>query len=568
MGNKKDTYFLLAAVGSIILVVSVFSALNNEKKISGQLNSLLNEAIREKEQLQNSVSQLEDKIKNKDARLDQLGDAQALRASLDSARKTIDDLDKNLAKAISDRAAIQENNINLKTRLENTTREFAKAVEELKNVKGESEKSQSGNQGLWKKKSDDYEKVLELRSRELAELRSGLEELKAENDNLLKANNELEKGMRDLDKKGALSKQSSAGQDVSGANASQLKESIKQLKSSLKEKDSRIQQLQQELAQFDNVSFKANSGSQARQKFLESLESANKELKKRISELEKELASSRSEAMRLQSGREVKKMSGLYENAKDQVSRLTDLLLKKEQEIDSAREEALGAREKLFSFQVKLSDLEKSLSASKGNDIRLQDMQKQNLSLQAKMNELQEALDKKLELAESLQKNLAFLTQQLARKEEELVTSQARLRGIDSSSREELEREKARYAEMNLLYASLKTQMAQFSDALNQKDAEVEQRRKEGASLKEAIAELKSRSSALERELADAKERQKKTLDDLIESVKLNAVLQEGKTGALPRKEAGSAGKDKADELRRKIEVILEPQNNEPGAVK
>lgn len=565
MGNKKDTYFLLAAAGSIILAIFVLSALNNEKKVSGQLNSLLNEAIREKEQLQESVSQIEGKIKDRDSGAEQLGEAQALRGSLNNARKTIDDLNKGLAKAISDRAAIQESNINLKTRLENTSRDFAKAVDDLKNVKAELEKTQSGNQGAWKKKNDDYEKVLELKARELSDLKSGLDKLKTENDNLLKANNELEKGMRELEKKGALNKQGSLEQSAPGSNPGQLKENIKQLKAALQEKDSQIQQLQQELSQFEGDSSRANSGSPARQKFLESLESANKELKRKITELEKDLASARAETIRLQSGTETKKIASLYESAKDQLSRMTELLLRKEQDIDSARQEALSAKEKLLNLQVKLSDLEDGLAASKGNDTRVQELGKQNLSLQTRLNELQGSLDKKQELAESLQKNLAFLTQQLSKKEEELAGFQTRLSGADSSSREELEREKARYAEMNLMYTSLKTQVAQFSEALNQKDADVEQRRKENASLKEEIAELKSRSNALERELADAKERQKKTLDDLIESVKLNALLQENKGVSPPKKETGSAGKDKADELRRKIEVILEPQNNGAG---
>jgi|GEM_PF-1022395 len=568
MGNKRDTYLVIGAVGFIILAISVFLALNNEKKISGQLNSLLNDAIKEKEQLQNSVSQIEDRVKDRETKLSQLSDAQAIRDSLDNARKTIDELNKGLAKAISERAAIQESNINLKTRLENTTREFARAVEDLKNAKGELERAQSGSQGVWKKKTDDYEKVVELKNRELGELKSGLEKLKAENENLLKANNELEKGMRDLDKKGAARKQNPADPAIADANTSQLKESIKQLKVSLQGKDSQIRQLQLELEELNNGSLAGNSGSKAKQKFLESLDSANKELKKKISELEKDLSASRGEVYRLQSGNDTKKVAGLYESAKDQLSRLTELLLRKEQDIDSARKEALTAKEKLFSLQVKLSDLESGLAASKGNDSRLADLEKQNLSLQTRVNELQGGLDKKLELTDSLQKNLAFLTQQLARKDEELKSFQSRMSDVDSSSRTELEREKARYAEINLLYNSLKTQVNQFSDALNQKDAELEQRRKESLSLKEEIAGLKSRSSDLERELADAKERQKKTLDDLVESVKLNASLQENKAGGLPPKEAvkaGSAGKDKADELRRKIEVILEPQNNNSG---
>ena len=74
----------------------------------------------------------------------------------------------------------------------------------------------------------------------------------------------------------------------------------------------------------------------------------------------------------------------------------------------------------------------------------------------------------------------------------------------------------------------------------------------------------------LEKELNETKERQRKTLDDLTQAVKLNAALQErivGVSQALePEAEPASVtpqDQQKASELKRKIEVILEPQKDE-----
>ena len=176
---------------------------------------------------------------------------------------------------------------------------------------------------------------------------------------------------------------------------------------------------------------------------------------------------------------------------------------------------------------------------------------------------MQGTVSKKNELVDSLQKNLEYLTQQLARKDEEVRSIETRLAKSDTGTKEELEKQKSRYEEINLLYNSLRTQVSQFSDALNQRESEIEQKRREIASLKEEMASLKSRYEILNEELAEARQRQRKTLDDLVAAVKLNTMMQEKITGVSISpavKEIATEDKKKADELRRKIEVILEPQ--------
>ena len=75
---------------------------------------------------------------------------------------------------------------------------------------------------------------------------------------------------------------------------------------------------------------------------------------------------------------------------------------------------------------------------------------------------------------------------------------------------------------------------------------------------------LKTRSMNLDQELADARDRQKKTIDDLTAAVRLNAVLQErmgsvrGTSADYP--DSVARERQSAEELRRKVEVILAPQ--------
>jgi chromosome segregation ATPase len=115
------------------------------------------------------------------------------------------------------------------------------------------------------------------------------------------------------------------------------------------------------------------------------------------------------------------------------------------------------------------------------------------------------------------------------------------------------------------MYNSLKAQISQFSDAIALKEAEIENKRKEISSLREDLSSLKSRSAQLENDLLEAKESQKKLMGDLSAAVRLNSVLQERIRFAPAGQDSvtfssSPEDKRKADELKKKIEVILEPE--------
>ncbi|HOU36600.1 MAG TPA: hypothetical protein PK562_04940, partial [Candidatus Omnitrophota bacterium] len=62
-----------------------------------------------------------------------------------------------------------------------------------------------------------------------------------------------------------------------------------------------------------------------------------------------------------------------------------------------------------------------------------------------------------------------------------------------------------------------------------------------------------------ENELTEARDRQRKTLDDLIAAVRLNSILQDRIAGGATVPYANMDDKQRAEELRKKIEVILVP---------
>jgi len=536
-------------------VIYLSAKYKGEQALNIQLNEVLHETQQEKDDLQKYVLEIEKKINEQEIRLSGLSDVERIKNSFQNAQQFIDQLNKKISEVDKDRISLQNKNTGLATRLESTNKELSRFLEELKLSKAEIAKLDTGQAGVLKRKIEELSRDNDFKNQDLSKLKEDLARAQGASQSLMEKNKGLEKNLIDLQ-----------NQKVPGAQkipVKEMQENIAQLKFTLLEKEGQIKQLEAEVEALNSLPAKsAQRANKEQQKNIEALESANKELKRKIFDFEEELNNAKNEVNRLKARKESPEVNTLYENARVQVSRLSELLLKKELEIESVKKESFDLKEKLISLQAKLSSLENEFSVSKIESEKVKELERKKLSLDSRLSELQETAAKKSELVSSLQKNLEYLTGQLAKKEEEIQSVESRYSQSDTLTREEVEKQKSRYEEMDMLYNSLKTQVAQFSEALNQKESELEQRRREMGSLKEEVAALKSRSENLDKDLVEAKERQRNTLDDLVAAIRLNTVLQEKIMGIVPFK--GSANpvseqQSKADELKRKIEVILEP---------
>jgi chromosome segregation ATPase len=561
MNNLKLA--VITGVGAILLsspAVYLAYRYNTEKDLKLQLKAVLDETLEEREQLQKQTAELEKTISEKEEKIKSLSDVAAIRSAFFRAQETVENLNRELASVSNEKASLHEDNLSLKTRLENIGREFKRTNEELTKAQEELAKFSSGQAGALKRKIEELERLNQYKEQDLSNLKSELLKLQQSHQDLVLTNQSLEKQLKGQEKRGQAAAISGSGPDSDLVG--QFQENISELKTLLAQKENQIQQLSLDILRFNSLpSSRAANLNKEQQKTIDNLDIANRELKSRIAQLQDELDNARSEVKSRKNSQEV---TTLYEKAKDQIEKLTEVLLKKELEIDSAKKESIAAKENLIALQTKMADLERTLGNSKIGDAKASELEKQNLSLQARLSELQETLNRKAELADSLQKNIQYLTEQLTTKEEEVRSVAAKFATMDITARDELSRQKSRYEEINLLYGSLKTQIAQFLDALNQKDAELETKRKETTLAKEEFTVLKSRTESLEKDLRDAKDRQRKTLDDLVAAVKLSTILQEKLREVAPQKvipgAAPQAGKEKAEELKRKIEVILEPE--------
>ena len=550
----KSLKLFLLTVGVLSTVSSVMYLgvrLNTERAISSQVNVMLDDTLKEKEQLQAYSSQVEEQLKEKTNRLAELSDVQAIRSSLSNAQGRVDQLTADLDKINRERIALQSENLSLKSRVDSTTKEFMRTLDELKTTKAELSRLNSGGIAAIKKKSDEVSAAAAMKDQELAKLKGELEQLKREKDALDQGNKSLEKKVSQLQGVYAQAPESARGGDLP---LKEFQNTIKELKTTLAAKERQIVGLELDIERL-----------QAQQKQRSARDGGDKDAALRIAALERELSAAQAESSRLknapsQSGEYEK----LYQAAREQSNKLTELLMRKENEVAQARKDLLDTRERLVSLQTKAGSLENEAAAARNDSVKLRELQQQNISLQNQVNDLQVSLNKKTDVAESLQKNLDYVSRQLAQSQEQVKVAETQLARVQSSISQELEKERSRSQETGILYSSVKTQVAQFSDALNQKEMELDQKRREVKSLQDDIGSLRSRADTLERDLQEAKERQRKTLDDLVAAVKLNNVMQErliniplsGKATDM------SAEQQKADELRRRVKVILETEQD------
>lgn len=300
------------------------------------------------------------------------------------------------------------------------------------------------------------------------------------------------------------------------------------------------------------------------QKTIDEMKTTNDNLKDQISQLSDQLNTERARAQKLASSQRGQG-DRRFEDVKAEMDRLSGILIKKEFEIDTAKKDAMSAKEEMLALQTKLAAVQDNLYSSRVNQEKLKELENQRLTMQSQLNQVQQELLKKNELLESLQKNIDYLTMQVEKKDREKAALDAKLSLLDSSTRNELDKEKKRSEETNQMYSSLKAQISQFSDGIALKEAEIENKRKDISSLREELSALKFRSAQLENDLLESKESQKKLMGDLSAAVRLNSVLQERIRFAPAGQESvnfSSSPEDKrrADELKKKIEVILEPE--------
>jgi chromosome segregation ATPase len=426
-------------------------------------------------QLQVETEKMSSALKEKEAQLNALRDVRAIRLALTSAQTNVNQLNAQLAQVAGEKAALQQTNFSLSSRLDNTTKELVSTLDELKRSRTQ---------------------IINLNHTpaQVNEFENKVKELEAERDRL----------------KTQLAAITGAA-DRSGTPIKSLQDTIARLSKELAQKNEQARALEEESKQL------RVGGSDVR-----------------LREQEQTIQQLQAENQRLSAD----------------IARLRSLR-------ESSAQEASDAQAQIDALQARIA----TLSRNKIDNSAVFDLKQQ-------LTEAQDALAEKTAQVETLQKTLGATKQKLASREEEQKAVEEKITQLESmaaSLQDELKAKKSVFDENDALYVSMRQQVTQLSNVLAKKEIELENKVKEFAALSEQSAGLKVRIARLESELTGAKDRQKKTLDDLYQAVKLNTALQERMLGASQSLSGlgGVPDQQKADQLKRKIEVILEPDKSQ-----
>lgn len=309
------------------------------------------------------------------------------------------------------------------------------------------------------------------------------------------------------------------------------------------EKEAAAKQLKQETER------KARKAELARKK-----EERLKEITQAKEQRAAELKARQEEKLKLETERKAKEAQLKAQNEKESAAKQ----LKQETERKAREKELARKREEKVSLKDELSRA-KSLNAQITADFnnRIKDLQDKLLRKDNQITELNSSKDN---LARQLQEANAKLTiltsanDSLGKQVEELNISKKSLEGeLKQKIPPDLEN-------INTLYNNLKTQLSQLSDLLMHKELELDNNRKEITTLEEGLSSLQSKYQDLETELTLTQQQQKRMVDALNKAATINTSLQQSLVGLSQSITQEEESKEKARDLKSKVEVILTPE--------
>ncbi len=461
---------------------------------------------------------------------------------------------------------LKQKNLSLSHRLNKLTNEFSKTLEEVNKLQSQVNESKSDTFVrkfvIKLKKAED---ALQKREDELAELKENNRTLSLTNTGSDKKKKILQKSLMKLEKDNArlqaLVDKIRVDFNEQQRQHAKLQEDIKGLTINLKESETdkiklaqqleklaskkqnleekldsqseRIHELEDELFAIEKKAMRIKKTEQTRDDLAAELAMSQKKLKdqeKIIARLETaQRGISINEIPLAKSGTAIEiegdlnRAYALYDTAKAQVVKFSELLMSKEVELETSKQ--------------RIAVLEEDL-----NVLRMQP---------------EAAGDKKYALLHDRIKmlNEALLVKDdvLQKKDEEVSALKQAIVTID----QRLEYQEKEYKNANILYADLKSQLLQSTELLARREREVIENNKEVLNLKSELILVQAEYKIKEHELKDLRMQQKKTLDDLSKITNLNVSLQENTQGYPTVSGFSQDEKQKADRVKRELEELL-----------
>lgn len=286
------------------------------------------------------------------------------------------------------------------------------------------------------------------------------------------------------------------------------------------------------------------------------------QIQKEKEHFQEELKKSEQMIESLKESLEVKTKLAFEEQAK--AKNLETQLLKTKEDLNKLTAELDLIRKEKLNTEISLeATLKKPKEIKRSKQLPLRKKIAQlTKSLSSKDKEFAE-LKKRLDTSEKTYLVLAESNKSLAEGAKDLESIRLKLFNELQDARSQLLNQTERlneqirnFEQVNMANQEFRKQITVFSEVLVRRELDLVSREKEVEELKRRVTELDSKRADLESRLSIAKAEQAKTIRLLTEVAQLNAALEEKLGSFLQTPDE----KGKAEELKRKVEVILSPQ--------
>jgi chromosome segregation ATPase len=554
---RAFVFIVIIALGATsVFYVMRFDTAKDQAKALEQRTALLmqekNDLIRQKELEEKQMMMLKKELAG-------LASVKNIKEQYEQNREKLVELNKNYSMVQKEKDSLKQENLSLNSRVKSLTNEFTRTLETLKEVRNElkAAKSDSTIKGYLSKieKADELLKEKDVEIKKLAKENS---ESEKERKLLEKQIKKMEKTLTVTERK--LEKAIEASKQTPN---DRLKAQVVQLKRELREKESQRRLLNGEVVRLsrertrldEQLNFQSEKITSLEDELLDirrkarnikRIEAERDQAEKDLEEAEKRLREQEKIITKLKQesspevlagirelplsndsqDTDINKAYALYDTAKAQVVKFSEILMSKEVELETSRQ--------------RIKELEKQLQYSSG------------LSLPEGASEARQyAL---------LKDRIKMLNESMQEKEKQLKEKDEQLAALKMAKETLEEREMFQEKEFDnasLLYSNLKTQMLQATDLLSRREEELISKNKEILGLKSELAILRAEYKVKQQELSDLQDRQRKTMEDLSRATQLNISLQENMVRNLKNSSPESEDKLKAERLKQEIELLM-----------
>lgn len=448
------------------------------------------------------------------AELAGLQDTKRIKEEYRINKEKLRNLSSSYSVVSSENQKLKQSNLSLSHRLTKLTNEFTKTLQEVSDLQIQINEAKTDKfVRKFENQLKKTEAVLARREKEIAALKGKNKNLNSKSSVFTKERKRLENKVSKLEKE-----------------KSRLELLVKKIRTGFNE---RIVELENELLTLQEKSRQVKKIEADRDDLAAKLEQAKEKLaaKERliakletsqggISVNEVSLATSGS-TMEIEG--DLSRAYALYDTAKAQVVKFSELLMSKEVELETSKQKIASLEEDL-----KLLRVQPEVSGDK-----------KYVMMHDRIKMLNEALLAKDDI--------------LQKKNEEVSA----LKQAKTSIEQRLEYQEKEYKNANLLYANLKSQLLQSTELLARRETEVIENNKQVLNLKSELILVQAEYKIKEQELKDLRMQQKKTLDDLSRITNLNINLQNKAQDRSATMGSSQDEKQKADMLKRELEELL-----------